>query len=262
MSDFLTRLAQRSLGEAALISPRLPSLFAPFEQEGALGGVADFISHNTSEIHGASFLSPQSATSPSPHVPRQEKTAVEADDAARSSLAAAAVGDKTASHNNLGVARRKSDDTAISLVAHRSGHPLPNPHSIPGDELFLPSHAQDGVTVNNTGFAADQPKYAPTSSFPSSLAGEGLDERGRSFTAQSPLVSAHKIKSSEAHSLSAVAVELSDQQRPAAPTIHISIGRVEVRANIASPPPAPRPQAEHKPSQSLADYLKRGGGKP
>lgn len=48
---------------------------------------------------------------------------------------------------------------------------------------------------------------------------------------------------------------------PAAPAIHITIGRVEVRAQVAAPPaPAPRPKPQSKPSLSLDDYLKRGGG--
>jgi len=47
-----------------------------------------------------------------------------------------------------------------------------------------------------------------------------------------------------------------------APTVHISIGRIEVRAHIAPSPQAPRPRAERPPTRSLADYLKRGGGTP
>jgi hypothetical protein len=46
------------------------------------------------------------------------------------------------------------------------------------------------------------------------------------------------------------------------PAVHITIGRVEVRANMPLPPPSPRPRPDHKPALSLGDYLKRRGGRP
>ena len=42
MSDFLARLAQRSMGAAPLIAPRLPSLFAPVD-ESPTGNVASSV---------------------------------------------------------------------------------------------------------------------------------------------------------------------------------------------------------------------------
>jgi hypothetical protein len=45
------------------------------------------------------------------------------------------------------------------------------------------------------------------------------------------------------------------------PTVHISIGRVEVRANIAPASPVNKPRPTAASSLSLGDYLKHGAGK-
>jgi len=57
-------------------------------------------------------------------------------------------------------------------------------------------------------------------------------------------------------------VALAGNSPAAEPAVHITIGRVEVRATVSTAPPAPRPHAEDKPTLSLGDYLKRGGGRP
>jgi hypothetical protein len=50
-------------------------------------------------------------------------------------------------------------------------------------------------------------------------------------------------------------------RRDEPPVVRVTIGRVDVRATFAAPPPAPRPPAERKPGLSLEDYLKaRAGG--
>jgi hypothetical protein len=51
---------------------------------------------------------------------------------------------------------------------------------------------------------------------------------------------------------------------PSAPTIHVTIGRIEVRAIVPPAPPAPRPPAPRSaPTTSLHDYLKqRREGRP
>ncbi len=256
MSDFLSRLAQRSLGTAPLIAPRLPSLFAPFEHEGAARDISSLISQNASGTDDALSISPQPALPLSLRVPRAEGGNAKAPNAVYASpLPFTGEGEKTAAYNKPDVPQRKSDDAAFTSVAHMSAQPLPNPSPARGEGL-VPGDTQNSVPTSNSGFTADASKYAPTSSFPSPLAGEGVGERE-----QPPLVPANKMNSSETPAPSAFAADMADRHGSAAPTIHISIGRIEVRANTA-PPPASRPRTEPKPTQSLADYLKRGGGKP
>jgi hypothetical protein len=45
---------------------------------------------------------------------------------------------------------------------------------------------------------------------------------------------------------------------PSEPVVHVTIGRVEIRAVPA--PPAPKRAAPTKPALSLSDYLQRRGG--
>lgn len=253
MSDFLSRLAQRSLGAAPLIAPRLPSVFAPFEHEGAARDVSSFISQSASGTDDALSDSPQPALSLSLRVPRAERGNAEAPNVVYASpLSFTGEGEKTAAYNNTGVPQRKSDDAAFPSVAHMSAQPLPNPSPTRAERL-VPGDTQNRVPTSNSDFTADESKYAPTASSPSPLAGEGPGERE-----PPPLVPANKMNSSETPAPSTFAADMADRHGSPAPTIHISIGRIEVRANTA-PPPAPRPRTEPKPTQSLADYLKRGG---
>ena len=45
-----------------------------------------------------------------------------------------------------------------------------------------------------------------------------------------------------------------------APTLHVTIDRIEVRAAVASPKPVPAPRQPKAPAVSLADYLRAGVG--
>lgn len=47
------------------------------------------------------------------------------------------------------------------------------------------------------------------------------------------------------------------QQAPAAPTVHVTIGRIELRAAAPAPAPAPSRSAAKAPTLSLSDYLER-----
>lgn len=256
MSDFLSRLAQRSLGAAPLIAPRLPSVFAPFEYEGAARDISSFISQNASGTDDALSVSPQPALSLSLRVPGAEGGNAEAPNVVYASpLPFTGEGKKTATYNKPGSPQRKSDDVVFSPVAHMSAQPLLNPSPARGEGL-VPGDTQNRVPTSNSGFTAHESTHAPTASSPSPRAGERPG--GREFTAPPPLVPANKMNSSETPASSAFAADMADRHGSAAPTIHISIGRIEVRANTA-PPPAPRPRTELKPTQSLADYLKRGG---
>jgi hypothetical protein len=53
--------------------------------------------------------------------------------------------------------------------------------------------------------------------------------------------------------------ELPQAFRPAPPTVHVSIGRIEVRAEITSPAPAPRVQRPRPSTLSLDQFLKQAG---
>jgi hypothetical protein len=65
----------------------------------------------------------------------------------------------------------------------------------------------------------------------------------------------------EAHN-GVTAWQASPEEAPedSAPSIHITIGRIEVRA-VAPPQPARRAQRRVTPKLSLDDYLKRSGGR-
>jgi hypothetical protein len=230
MSDFLTRLAQRSMGAAPLIAPRLPSLFAPVEKS-PNGNVADTAAFTDAARNStlASHTLPSRATGrpdpvsgetyPSVYPPQRLPAATEAAPVAR-----------------IDSTPPRVDSTLIPLVETAQANsqvtpPLLTPVAPPPAASLEPSTAAH---------KQDTPAAAPEPWLP--LLPQLTAESAAPFPAWSDTPMG------------------ADTGTPPAPTVHITIGRVEVTANVATPPAAPRPRAASQPTQSLGDYLKRGAG--
>jgi len=230
MSDFLTRLAQRSMGAAPLIAPRLPSLFAPVDELPA-GNVAD--TTVTDAARNSLLAAPpvQSYTmARTDPVSRELRASVyppqrlPAPEEATTQTPVARI-DSTPPHVGsplvplVETAQANTQGTTSLLVTTVASHPAASwqPSAAPREQV-TPAAAAVPLLPQRGAEAA-----APRLAWPDS--GMGVD------TGASP-----------------------------APTVHITIGRVEVKANIAAPSAAPRPRAASKPTLSLGDYLKRGGG--
>ena len=237
MSDFLTRLARRSLGEAPSIVPNLPSVFAPLNDEASAPREVA-----TSDVQEA----PQPRTAVGEHAPVLSRDRT----------------DHPASRHADELSLVRSGDhgehVTIPIVARNATTPQPSPR-IGGrtrDEPEMPRPLLRPVLVKASqahGEHGDVLAFSP----PSPRADDGHGETGPAPLVTQP--TAHKPTAGQDFSSWA---GLSDPHPARGPTVHITIGRVEVRANIAPPPPAPKRRVEREAALSLGDYLKHGGGKP
>jgi len=232
MSDFLTRLAQRSMGAAPLIVPRLPSLFAPAE-ESPSGNVAD-----TAAVTGAA----RNSTLASPPLPY--RTTGRTDPTTSEPRA------------NIFSPQHPAAPEAAIAPAARSDSTPPRVEStlVPLVETAAQANAQTTQPL------ATPVTHHPTESLEPSIAPRKQDAPAAAAEQWLPLLPQRNAESATPFPVVADIPVGADTGTPPAPTVHITIGRVEVRANIATPPAAPRPRAVSKPALSLGDYLKRGAG--
>lgn len=231
MNDFLTRLAQRSMGAAPLIAPRLPSLFAPAE-ESQTSNVAD-----TTTVTDAAR---NSTLAPPPLPTRTKGRADSASCEPRANIytpqraAAPEAANTPAPAARIDGTPPRVESTLIPLVETanvQATSPLLTP---------VPPHPAASLEPPITPCKQDAPAAAPGPWLP--LLPQRTAEPAAPFAG-----------------LADTSVGAATGTPPA-PTVHITIGRVEVRANIATPPAAPRPRVASKPALSLSDYLKRGAG--
>ncbi|MDH4234861.1 MAG: hypothetical protein OEV15_06990 [Gallionella sp.] len=258
MNDFLTRLAQRSIGVAPLITPRLPDLFAPFE-ESRIGNPAATTPVTSAMSYGATAPvagAEQSAT-PAPII----ATAITSR-AQPTFLATPSSMTHGADNVDRVEPRVEQSETRVSL---RSTQAASNLSRQAGEEK-LPGHSRDFSTESNetesvpatsakATFAMDSDRSASDS-----LLAPLKKMAARADTASPPLLPIAADIIGKPIGPRAARIGLHDDKATAAHTVHITIGRVEVRANIATPPAAPRPRPASQPALSLGDFLKRGAG--
>lgn len=122
-----------------------------------------------------------------------------------------------------------------------------------------PSHSvrllvDNQPTLTETGTAAP-----PT--FDSTEDGVAPEPKAMAQASLPPLVAGYKTTQPGPQQAMAELPAVSEQLVREQPTIHINIGRVEVRAQTTGPRPTPQ-ASRPKPQSSLSlnDYLKRGGG--
>lgn len=242
MKGFLARLAQRSLGMTPVVSPRLPSMFEPLA---ASAETFPSVATPRSDLPVVNEMTQATLASRQENSPRS----VDIDNApprSRTLHADRNTRERIYHRDDAGPAPepmpvRSGDDDDHALAGRVGRHGRPS--------LAAEDHA---VT------AQARPGYESLP-FPPPRIDEKYAHRAPPHT--SALLLPTRLAPAERR-LSDMAVSL-DPPVPAnaaAPTIHISIGRVDVRANITPPPAAARPRTERNTTQPLADYLKRGGG--
>ena len=244
--NFLTRLAQRNLGIANLVHPRLPSTFEPVN-EGAnmLSAVEEVPLASPPDLPSLVRSSPVSGhaeQSTRSHAQTIRNEGEQARGATRDSTDVADADREDApvqSHSPLSIRPLSSalDDDKSSQGGRRTDRVLsPNPEGNRGADAV----SQQPLVSRSR----DLPSAPPISA-----------------KAQSDLLVAAHARQAYRDDFGLEGM-LPIEAETSAPTVHISIGRIEVRAHIAPSPQAPRPRAERPPTRSLADYLKRGGGTP
>lgn len=238
MNDFLTRLAQRSLGEPPAIQPRLPGLFGPLDEERASANEAAAF-----DVRDSSR--PAAASSLALPVSWQASGGINMVDVVGASPSP--IGGKgQVGEANESVFERKAPPQP-TLVSGDDEHVPRNartlPKASPGDRQRSRDDRPAGSVLLPLAPSASAPAEVPPRPHPLLAAElEGLN-------------------ASEGPAGGTFATTLSQREPAQMPAVHITIGRVEVRANLPAPQPSPRPRPDHKPTLSLGDYLKRRGGR-
>ncbi|CAG0951049.1 hypothetical protein BURK2_00200 [Burkholderiales bacterium] len=239
MSDFLTRLAQRSIGAAPLIAPRLPSLFAPDEPAPAA------INTEVQPVADVAHITAAASLPMKPHV------------------AGSIRADTAEQHVVVSPQRHSTPETKKTAPAAAPiEHTLPRVEQAPAPLVEAsranPQLAQAPAPAARAAVLAASDGAEP---LPARPATEPSGHAPVAPQAWQPLL---PQRAAQPATTFAVAPDTSTTQRaataPAAPTVNITIGRVEVRANVAAPQPAARPRTASKPALSLGDYLKHGAG--
>lgn len=259
MTDFLTRMAQLSRGEAAVMAPRLPGLFAP-------APAAEF-----DETAVAPMTQPARDTeTPEPAAQASAETA----DAkafppptpSREPASAALV------HNKPSAGQATKTEVVLTpLVAPAETNPAQQDSYSPlalSPRIARETRQQEPHHHHSeTPLLVNQPPPSATSqtfSAPFDLAAPAAAFTDGTLPRQStPLVQGYKNRQPTPPQAMA---ELTTNTEPATkqePAVHINIGRIEVRAQTAAPSAPTRPAQPKTDSRlSLNDYLKRGGGRP
>lgn len=247
MSDFLDRLAARVIGSEPAVAPRLRSLFeaprqvpimpdvgqdeAPAQHRGVPSGVV-----------AAAAALPASAIPPATP-PESERSRIAPAERLVVPTTPAAASSRSRHEASLPAlaAPRQSPVIERPAAATQARQPQADPPA--------------PVQPRQTRVAPDRQQATPP------LAGGSLRPSSTPvFSTQAPAASAPPARAAHAATRPRLATR-ADSQREAAPdpVVHVSIGRLEVRA-AAAPVAAPRRRDAPRPS-SLDDYLRQRGDK-
>jgi len=245
MSDFLTRLAQLTRGEAAVVSPRLPGRFSPMPDTG-VGETIDVGVEQQTEAGtmkkstGGVFTQLRGREAPWPKSSneRPKDQPVDADSGRRES-------GLQRTRPQSGEPDRIVEQSPIIPVVRTSAAQKPESPAR-RDSLADPGRPPESgrKQPEPVGAEYDTPNGLPEISVPerSSLLVSSRQDR---------LAGPQQVLLQQPASTQPAA----EQQA----SVHINIGRVDVRAHTASPKPAPRiSKPRSQSSQSLQDYLKNG----
>ncbi len=293
MADFLTRLAQRTLGLSPTIQPVVPSIFAPgtplvvgsAEEEAAREAAPEDRAaqrqHGTRAAHvGRSAEDVErdetgQIRSPQPDAPESSSSV-----RSESSMAASVqpivkptpTPDRASADAELpehATTRRDSGDRFTPALQPRAqitpltrqadaGAAAPEPHA-----SLEPSEPDTSAALRTRATAA-QPRLVPPNRSGTSTR-PALQPVTRPSTRDGadalPTVMPRTPEARE-RALPSTQPPLPSTEQQAAPTqhIHVSIGRIEVRAMTPSPQPTPRPTTPAAPKMSLDDYLRSKNG--
>lgn len=244
MSDFLDRLATRAIGDG-LLMPRLPSLFEPLAVA-PLGSAAMEAFDPPPRSHALPPAIEATAGE------RGRTTSASVETAPSRASAPATMGNAPASSNGSPA----RPDVPAQTVAKRSGagealQPAPGTHD----------HA---ATVSRLEVAQ---RHEPRITSADAAAPSPSTQRGALLPPPSPVFAASRSNhqpSEHGHGTGAARSRnaLADHSGtgPTEPIVHVSIGRLEVRASASSAAP-PRRRDGPRPD-SLDDYLRQRGKSP
>jgi hypothetical protein len=237
MSDFLTRLAQRQLGQIESVEPRLPGLYAPAAAM-PLAITEEVVAHksDTSGIASASLElrnGPNAMDSPGAVARRQDETTL-------------------ALHSARQFAT-KSDEASFAHgpdVTFNTEFPV----------LVAPKLSASWRSIDESSRRKSSTvQHDSLSGRPEDPGSQGFSERGappRLIDAgvATPVAAPPRLES--AYPVHGALSAPERQPSAAEPAVHVTIGRIEVTAVTAAPAQR-RAATTRKPAMSLDDYLAR-----
>ena len=286
MSDYFSRLADRALGRAEVLAPRVPYRFETVAPTVSAAPPDDSGEEPSSDFESSS---PLEVLSPPPHVnqpsvptlPRPQEPA--RNGLGRTSAAAPQAGSPQATHEPQ---RRQRPPTPVTMPQ------ADNPSEPKTKAVLRPAPTQRNVRRTSQGPAprekaqtSRREEVHPRIELHPTKIGKPLDApisaapepRSEPTPARQPVPSAPKVRRAfhaetdrgipvlhprkkDEHAPGPSAKFSSPRRRaepPEEPSIKVTIGRVEVRAVMEPPKPAARPRKPVRNAISLDDFLKR-----
>lgn len=273
VSDFLDRVAIRAIGGEAMLSPRLPSLYeparpsSPEQQEQAMDGSSRGVKSIDQAVHGRgmapvpfgsgvlpippALASQVGVTSPAPALAHRPSASQPAPARSPAEAGSARLRVEPAPSGEVPMTQGVAKPTVLWMGDHHGAsgmfHGETSVGRDPGDQASASAQALSALREPQ-GLASpgDEP------------AGEGetgvLLPPARPVFATPPSMSGPRAPASRQSRMT------DGQASPQEPVVHVSIGRLEVRA--AAPGAAPPRRQEAARPNSLDEYLRQRSGKP
>ncbi|TPG11049.1 hypothetical protein EAH75_08795 [Rhodanobacter glycinis] len=242
MSDFLDRLAARAIGSETALVPRMPSLFEPLQRTSIMPASDDGEAvPRHRETVSAATVTPTTAPTRLPQAPVVAMT--DAPHVAPAEPVAAPP------HAVADMPRAAVQPAPIAAAA-----PTPSPvigRPVASSTLLRPAEVSAPLPV--------RPRQTRIAAEPTETVVPSQPSSGALLPAPTPVfgAAAAPARSSNAAAFRPLAVQAGAGSSSGEPVVHVSIGRLEVRAAPASTTP-PRRRDAPQPS-SLDDYLRQRG---
>ena|SRR5947209_13927536 len=253
MNNFLDNVAARSLNLLPLVRPRLASRFEPLSPVGGFGVAPAFAADTIEGEQHAPLVAAQPLAQTTnarafeskrtqAHAPQVSDVSQQAGDAAEQVESAPAQ-----------ALRSARAQTSVQPIKIERAH-AQTPTTATGEtQIQASAVAHDAQQVDNAtrGVVEHESEFNLDSRIRRIMAGQLDAQRERLTPPMQPLREPPPMSRAEARELPS-----------RAPTIRITIGRIEVRAVTSSAPAERRAPARPKPMLSLEDYLQqRNGGR-
>lgn len=280
MTDFLSHLAARAINAAPVVQPRPLTVFEPWPTDGALGArrLPDIMSDDASTVEMAldgtrptreAAPAESNPATPIMAAPTMEETSRAVSPSTRSDFAArsAVPRDPASSPTIAPIAERATSSTMAApqfapppIIDHPDEPRRPAAPTSPAERLIVererigrePEKPPISVLTPQTDLVEKSAAPVTSPSIVQPVVERVIDRRADS-------VSPDRSRDTRSPSPPAPPNE-APPEPPAPPVIHVTIGRVEVRATPTTA--APRRAAHSTPTLSLEDYLRsRNGGR-
>jgi hypothetical protein len=259
MSDFLTNLAARSTGAAETIQPRVPALFEPSGDRSRLPAAPDFTAveqERADEPDLRSHMRPPVIPQPAAAIPAARPEAANHPSTPIGGLSAAPARQTTSQNPSpaelttapKSLAPPRTELPPVPVISPKPLLPPPaqTPWSVPALQRMSPSEDREPMTSRREPSEEKEPSVQPAAS---------REE-------PPPPVAAQPVRPASTIVEPRVTPRIEHPRPAAAPSpakspetvIHVTIGRIEVRA-IAETPPARKAHAA-APVTGLDEYLR------